>query len=95
MSGDTKVHPQEVKMHQGSPSVNKHGERMHGEYNNSETYLLFYKSDSHNFEGYECNRSLELMMISIQVTGKYKNTGKKQSMSQLAITFGSGELSSS
>ena len=43
ISGDTKVHPQEVKMHQGSPSLNKHGERMHGEYNNSETYLLFIK----------------------------------------------------
>ena len=37
------MHPQEVKMHQGSPSLNKHGERMHGEYNNSETYLLFIK----------------------------------------------------
>ena len=31
------------------------------------------------------------MTTSLQVTGKYKNTGKKQSMSQLAIS-GSGEL---
>ena len=34
------------------------------------------------------------MTTSLQVTGKYKNTGKKQSMSQLAISSGSGELSS-
>ena len=43
LSGDTKVLPQEVKMHERRPSLDYHGERMHGEYNNSETYLLFIK----------------------------------------------------
>ena len=37
-------------MHQGSPNLNNHGERMHGEYNNSETSLLFDKSDSQSLK---------------------------------------------
>ena len=100
-SGNTKVLPQEVKMHERRPSLDYHGKRMHSEYNDDddeEDYFLFVIDPLKNISAFElflwrCRQRGHWMTMttSLQVTGKYKNTGKKQTMSQLTIS-GSGEL---
>ena len=41
LSGDTNVLPQKVKMHERRPSLDYHGERMHGEYNDDDDEECF------------------------------------------------------
>ena len=104
ISGDTKVLPQEVKMHERRPSLDYNGERMHGEYNDDDNdgdyfwFVIHPLNDKSAFELFLWRSRQRghwmTMTTSLQVTGKYKNTGKKQSMSQLIITS-SGDFSGS
>ena len=93
-------------MHERRPSLDYHSERMHSEYNDDddaddddeEDYFWFVIDPVKNISAFElflwrCRQRGHWMTMttSLQVTGKYKNTGKKQTMVQLTIS-GSGEL---
>ena len=57
ISGDTKVLPQEVKMHERRPSLDYHGKRMHSEYNDyddeEKDYFWFVIDPVKNISAFE------------------------------------------